>query len=424
MASFISYPSNDFASGRVQKLSQEIDGLVTLRSNVEKELKFQAQGTIYPLMHSNVNWGSINTFTTNNCAVNFKTHSSYYNERVGVNFGISNSPFLATTPSYLNSQVSANFGISNVHSAGYPNNLPTTTPSYLSNQVSPDFGVTDFHSACYIHSTPATTSAYLSSQIDINLGITDFHSACHVHIPTTSSAYLSSQVDVNLPELNAYSSGSDCDTTLSVACSIGPTNKNLALCNSNAASCFNDNLLNPAAYLTSQVNINLGSHNIYENGYCEEYTKKVSTYYSGYAKNFSSENSFEIAKYCSQLSECEFVVKIVKRYHRYLDTYFAQLISSSVKSADKRLESVNQKIKRIKKLITTLRTKILQLKKFNKKSLFRKQVNLIYKNMDDTHLNFELFIMLAKMIIQKFKYYPNERFNKTVDRFSYKIKMQ
>jgi hypothetical protein len=88
------------------------------------------------------------------------------------------------------------------------------------------------------------------------------------------------------------------------------------------------------------------------------------------------------------------------------DFYYNIFSAIEVKSIDKKLESIDQKISRLIKLISILKTKFSQLKKLNKRSLFRSQVHLIFKNLDDTHLSFDLFPYNVFRIFQKFKHYP------------------
>lgn len=96
-------------------------------------------------------------------------------------------------------------------------------------------------------------------------------------------------------------------------------------------------------------------------------------------------------------------------YGEVLESRYAVLISEikTIDVFDKKLEYLAQKINRILKFISALKTKFLQLQKLNRRKLYRSKVNLIFKNLDDSHLGFELFSLKNNSINNlKFKYYP------------------
>ena len=100
-------------------------------------------------------------------------------------------------------------------------------------------------------------------------------------------------------------------------------------------------------------------------------------------------------------------------YEYHHSNLFAQIILASNQPVDKVLEDIRQRIFKVLKLISLLKTKILQLKKINRKNLFRKQVNLVYKNMDDTHLRFYQFSLVNSMNFRNLKYCVYEIYSKT-----------
>jgi len=87
-----------------------------------------------------------------------------------------------------------------------------------------------------------------------------------------------------------------------------------------------------------------------------------------------------------------FICGINEHAIEYKAERYAKLIATiTVKTINKKLESLSLKINRLNALISKLKTKFLQLQKLNKRKIFRSKVNLIFKNLDDCHLKFDLF---------------------------------